>query len=89
MESPADPGRFKLQRLLPTLAPGLLALAGCAALTAAKILGETAGGETAGVDRFRSKHAYARYNGTAPLPVWSRSGPTTGNATASCRSLGG
>jgi transposase len=84
MESPADPGRFKLQRLLPTLAPGLLALAGCAALTAAKILGETAG-----VDRFRSQHAYARYNGTAPLPVWSRSGPTTGNATASCRSLGG
>ena len=35
-------------------------------MTAAKILGETAG-----VDRFRSKDAYARHNGTAPLPVWS------------------
>jgi transposase len=35
-------------------------------LTAAKILGETAG-----VDRFRSRHAYARHTGTAPLPGWS------------------
>jgi transposase len=39
---------------------------GCGALTAAKIIGETAG-----VDRFKSRDAYARYNGTAPLPVWS------------------
>jgi transposase len=37
-----------------------------AELTAAKIVAETAG-----VDRFRSKDAYARHNGTAPLPVWS------------------
>jgi len=35
-------------------------------LTAAKILGETAG-----VDTFKSKDAFARHNGTAPLPVWS------------------
>jgi transposase len=28
-------------------------------------------GETAGVERFTSKDAYARHNGTAPLPVWS------------------
>jgi len=48
------------------LAPTLIALRGCAALTAAKILGETAG-----VMRFRSASAYARHNGTAPLPVWS------------------
>jgi transposase len=48
------------------VAPSLLAIVGCAALTAAKIVGETAG-----VDRFRSKDAYARHNGTAPLPVWS------------------
>ncbi|WP_040785754.1 IS110 family transposase [Nocardia pneumoniae] len=48
------------------VAPSLLAIVGCAALTAAKILGETAG-----VDRFRSKDAFARHNGTAPLPVWS------------------
>jgi hypothetical protein len=33
---------------------------------AAKIVGETAE-----VRRFRSRHAYARHNGTALLPVWS------------------
>nr|AIU93765.1 hypothetical protein LRS1606.331 [Rhodococcus sp. NS1] len=48
------------------LAPSLLAIPGCAALTAAKILGETAG-----IDRFRSKDSFARHNGTAPQPVWS------------------
>lgn len=48
------------------LAPSLLTIPGCGALTAAKILGETAR-----VDRFKSKDAYARHNGTAPLPVWS------------------
>ena len=47
-------------------APTLLTIPGCGALTAAKIIGETAG-----VDRFKSRDAYARYNGTAPLPVWS------------------
>jgi len=52
--------------LVKHLAPSLLAICGCGPLTAAKILGETAG-----VDRFRSKHAYARHTGTAPLPVWS------------------
>ena len=35
-------------------------------LTAAKIVAETAGAE-----RFSSKDAYARHNGTAPLPAWS------------------
>jgi transposase len=48
------------------LAPTLLALGGCGALSAAKIVGETAG-----ADRFRSKEAFARWNGTAPIPVWS------------------
>ena len=48
------------------LVPTLLTIVGCAGLTAAKILGETAG-----IDRFRSKDAYARYTGTAPLPVWT------------------
>ena len=47
------------------LAPALLALPGVAELTAAKIVAETAG-----ADRFRSKDAFARHNGTAPLPVW-------------------
>jgi transposase len=48
------------------LAPTLLALPGVGALTAAKIVGETAD-----VRRFKSKDAFARHNGTAPLPVWS------------------
>jgi transposase len=52
------------------LAATLLALPGCGPLTAAKIIGETAG-----VARFRSKEAFARHNGTAPVPVWS--GDTT------------
>jgi transposase len=49
-----------------SLAPSLLALPGCGALTAAKIVGETAG-----ACRFRSRAAFARYNGSAPVPVWS------------------
>ena len=48
------------------VAPSLLAIVGCGALSAAKIIGETAH-----AGRFRSKDAYARHNGTAPLPVWS------------------
>jgi transposase len=34
-------------------------------LTAAKLVGETAG-----VGRFRSRAAFAMHNGTAPVPVW-------------------
>jgi transposase len=56
----------EITELTTQLAPALLELPGCGALTAAKIIGETAG-----VDRFKSRDAYARYNGTAPLPVWS------------------
>jgi transposase len=56
----------EISRLVAPLAPTLLAVRGCGALTAAKLVGETAG-----VDRFRSKDAYARHNGTAPIPVWS------------------
>ena len=52
------------------LAPSLLALPGCGALSAAKIVGEAAG-----VGRFRSKAAFARWNGTAPIPVWSGNSP--------------
>ena len=48
------------------LAPALLSVCGCGVLTTAKIIGETAG-----ITRFRSKDAFARHNGTAPLPVWS------------------
>lgn len=56
----------EITELVEQLAPSLLAICGCGPLTAAKILGETAG-----IDRFRSRDAYARHNGTAPLPVWS------------------
>jgi len=60
----------ELQATVKQLAPALLNICGCAALTAAKIIGETAD-----VRRFRSRHAFARHNGTAPLPVWSSNRP--------------
>jgi transposase len=56
----------EITTLVAELAPTLLTLVGVGALTAAKIVAETAD-----VRRFRSKDAYARHNGTAPLPVWS------------------
>lgn len=56
----------EITALVAGLAPTLLALVGVGALTAAKIVAETAD-----VTRFKSKDAYARHNGTAPLPVWS------------------
>jgi transposase len=56
----------EIATLTAGLAPSLLALTGCGALTAAKLVGETAG-----VGRFRHRAAFARHNGTAPLPVWS------------------
>ena len=40
------------------VAPALLALKGCGALSAAKIVGETAG-----ISRFKSRAAFARWNG--------------------------
>jgi transposase len=55
-----------LRDLVRVLAPGLVAIPGCGVLAAATILGETAG-----ASRFRSRHAFARFNGTAPIPVWS------------------
>jgi transposase len=48
------------------VAPTLLAMPGCGELTAAKLLGETAG-----VPRFKSEAAFARHAGVAPIPVWS------------------
>jgi transposase len=47
-------------------APTLLEIRGCGPLSAAKILGETAG-----IGRFRSEPCYAMFAGTAPIPVWS------------------
>jgi transposase len=56
----------ELRHLVQAIAPALLAIPGCGVLTAAVIIGETAG-----VHRFRNKDAYARFTGTAPVPVWS------------------
>ncbi len=56
----------RITAIVSELAPALLALPGVGALTAAKIVAETAD-----VRRFRSKDCFARHNGTAPLPVWS------------------
>jgi transposase len=56
----------EIARLVAALAPSLLALPGCGELTAAKLVGETAG-----IGRFTSRAKFARHNGCAPLPVWS------------------
>jgi transposase len=52
--------------LVAVQAPQLLQLPGCGALTAAKIVGETAG-----ITRFADDAKYAMHAGTAPIPVWS------------------
>jgi transposase len=56
----------KISHRVEEQAAGLIGLPGCGPLTAAKILGETAG-----VGRFRSEACYARHAGVAPIPVWS------------------
>jgi len=48
------------------IAPSLVELAGCGALTAAKLVGEAAD-----ITRFSSRDAYAMWAGVAPIPVWS------------------
>ncbi len=56
----------RIEVLAAELAPSLMSLPGCAGLTAAKLLAETAD-----VHRFHSSGAFAMHNGTAPIPVWS------------------
>lgn len=56
----------RISGLTEQAAPSLLALPGVGALTAAKLVGETAG-----VSRFKSEAAFARHAGIAPIPVWS------------------
>jgi transposase len=68
----------ELKALARILAPSLLDLAGCGGLSAAKVIGETTR-----ISRFRSRAAYARHTGTAPVPVWS------GNQTHHRLSRGG
>jgi len=56
----------EIGELVVHIAPTLLALVGAGPLSAAKIVAEVAD-----VRRFKSKDAFARHNGTAPLPAWS------------------
>lgn len=56
----------EITTLVAVQAPALLELPGCGALTAAKIVGETAG-----IDRFAHEAKFAMHAGVAPIPVWS------------------
>jgi transposase len=56
----------EISALVTIQAPQLLELPGCAGLTAAKIVGETAG-----INRFATDAKYAMHAGVAPIPVWS------------------
>jgi transposase len=69
LRSPESPSRVlerEITALVRVLGAGLLAIPGCGVLSAAKIIGETAG-----ASRFRSKATFVRRNGSAPIPVWS------------------
>jgi len=66
----------ELAALVADQAPQLLEIPGCAALSAAKIIGQTAG-----ITRFATEAKYARYAGIAPIPVWS--GSTNGKVRLS------
>ena len=59
----ANDSTTEIQRRSRQLSPALLAVQGCGVLPA-KIIGETAG-----VQRFHSKDAFAKHNGSAPLRV--------------------
>lgn len=56
----------RISDLATAAAPSLLAMPGVGALTAAKLVGESAG-----IGRFKSEAAFARHAGIAPIPVWS------------------
>lgn len=56
----------RIAAIVVVAAPCLVALPGCGALTAAKLVGEAAG-----VTRFATEAKFARHAGIAPIPVWS------------------
>jgi transposase len=58
----------RLTALARARVPELLALLGCGELSAAKLLGESAG-----ITRFSTEARFARHGGLAPIPVWSGS----------------
>lgn len=66
----------RISDAIHAVSPHLLALPGCGELTAAKLVGETAG-----ITRFKSDAAFACHSGTAPIPVWS--GNTAGRVRLS------
>jgi transposase len=66
----------EISALVAAQAPELVALPGCGPLTAAKIVGETAG-----IARFGHEAKYAMHAGVAPIPVWS--GRTAGRVRMS------
>jgi transposase len=70
LTSTIDALEREIEALSTDLGPRLLDLQGCGGLSAAKLIGETAG-----ISRFKSRAAFARHNGSAPVPVWS--GDTT------------
>ncbi|WP_420176161.1 IS110 family transposase [Luteococcus sp. OSA5] len=56
----------RISILVRQRAPQLVALPGCAELTAAKLVGEIGG-----IERFTHEAQLARHAGIAPIPVWS------------------
>jgi transposase len=56
----------RIAALVHDSAPTLLAMPGCGSLTAAKLVGESAG-----ITRFADDAKFARHAGVAPIPVWS------------------
>lgn len=66
-----DATEAELRPLVTALAPTLLAITGTGVLTTARFLGEIGD-----IRRFRSPAAFARHNGTAPVPAWSGSTTT-------------
>lgn len=56
----------RLRAMVREAEPVLLEIPGCAELSAAKIIAETAG-----VKRFANEGKYAMFAGCAPIPVWS------------------
>lgn len=63
----------RITDVVVVVAPRLLAHPGVGPLSAAKIVAEAAG-----VERFKSEAAFARYAGTAPVPNWSGGQTPTG-----------
>jgi transposase len=73
---------LQLHKLVKAHRPQLLAETGCGTLTAAILIGRTAG-----VQRFRSDASFARLTGTAPIPAHPVNAPVTDYTAAGDRQL--